>query len=173
MRRLEQAFVALNAWAVIVALAGMVLVVGSNVALRYATGHSLPWADEVARYLMIWMTFLGAGLALRRGGHVAISNLQDVLPGRAQVALRIALVAMLLAFFVFMIVTGQDYMTRMQYQKSPALRLPFIYIYAAMPIGFALLGVHLLLIARDFVRSGRYRDAPGNDTGRAPGAARG
>lgn len=172
MRRIEQAFLALNRWAVIAMLSGMVLVVGGNVALRYLTGHSLPWADEVARYLMIWMTFLGAGLALRRGGHVAISNLQDALPGRAPMVLRIGLVVILLAFFVFMIVTGQDYMTRMQYQKSPALRLPFIYIYAAMPIGFALLGVHLMLIARDFVCTGRYRDAPGGEA-EAPGAARG
>jgi len=173
MRRLEQAFVAVNKWAVVAMLAGMTLVVGSNVALRYLTSHSLPWADEVARYLMIWMTFIGAGLALRRGGHVAISNLQDVLPTRAQIALRAGIVLALLAFFVFMIVTGHDYMTRMQFQKSPALRLPFIYVYAAMPIGFALLGVHLVLIARGFILAGTYRDAPTGDGAAATGAASG
>ncbi|WP_111735444.1 TRAP transporter small permease [Roseovarius amoyensis] len=173
MRRLEQAFVALNKWAVIAMLAGMALVVGANVALRYLTNNSLPWADEVARYLMIWMTFVGAGLALRRGGHVAISNLQDVLPTRAQIILRTGIVLALLAFFIFMIVTGQEYMTRMQYQKTPALRLPFIYVYAAMPIGFALLGVHLLLIAREFILAGTYRDAPGTSGNLPTGAASG
>ncbi len=171
MRRLERALVALNKWAVIAMLAGMALVVGANVALRYTTNESLPWADEVARYLMIWMTFVGAGLALRTGGHVAITNLQDVIPSRAQIALRAGIVLVLLAFFLFMIWTGQDYMTRMQYQKSPALRLPFKYVYAAMPIGFALLAVHLLLIARPFIAAGTYRDAPDGEaqTGAASG----
>ncbi|MFD2740133.1 TRAP transporter small permease [Sulfitobacter aestuarii] len=173
MRRAEALFVALNRWAVIAMLAGMALVVGANVALRYTTNHSLPWADEVARYLMIWMTFTGAGLALRRGGHVAITNLQDVLPSPAQIALRGAIVLSLLAFFVFMIVTGYEYMTRMQYQRSPALRLPFKYVYAAMPIGFALLSVHLLLIARPLIALGHYRDAPRTDGPSATGAASG
>lgn len=171
MRRLERGFVALNRWAVILMLAGMAVVVGANVALRYTTNESLPWADEVARYLMIWMTFVGAGLALRTGGHVAITNLQDAIPTRAQIALRGLIALILLAFFLFMIWTGQDYMTRMQFQKSPALRLPFKYVYAAMPIGFALLSVHLLLIAQQFIMAGTYRDAPQGEaqTGAASG----
>lgn len=171
MNRLERGFVALNKWAVIAMIAGMALVVGANVALRYTTNNSLPWADEVARYLMIWMTFIGAGLALRTGGHVAITNLQDALPRRAQIVLRTGIVLILLAFFVFMIVTGQEYLTRMQYQKSPALRLSFKYVYAAMPVGFALMSVHLLLIARQFIMAGTYRDAPTGDA--LPGAANG
>lgn len=173
MRRLELVFLALNRWAVILSLVVMALVVGANVALRYTTNASLPWADEVARYLMIWMTFLGAGLALREGGHVAITNLQEALPGRAQIALRGGIVLMLLLFFLFMIVTGHEYLTRMQYQKSPALRLSFWYVYAAMPVGFALLSVHLLLIARPFIMAGTYRDAPQEADADATGAARG
>ncbi len=80
MKKLEHYFVTLNGWLLIAMMAGMTLVVGANIALRYSTGHSLPWADETARYLMIWMAFSGAGLILRSGGHVAITNLQDALP---------------------------------------------------------------------------------------------
>ena len=80
MKKLEHIFVALNGWALILMLTAMTVIVGANISLRYLTGHSLPWADEAARYLMIWMTFSGAGLVLRTGGHVAITNLQDALP---------------------------------------------------------------------------------------------
>ncbi len=48
-----------------------------NVVLRYTTGDSIVWAEEVARHLMIWVTFLGAGLVLRFGGHVAIDALHQ------------------------------------------------------------------------------------------------
>lgn len=158
MQRVERIFVALNGWALILGLSAMAVIVFTNVSLRYLTNNSIPWADEVARYLMIWMTFIGAGLVLRQGGHVAITNLSDLMTTRAQQALRGFIVLLLLAFFGFMVWVGHDYMTRMQFQRTPATRIPFSYIYAAMPIGFALLIVHLLLIARDFILAGHYRD---------------
>jgi TRAP-type C4-dicarboxylate transport system permease small subunit len=162
LKRIERAFVTLNGWALILMLSAMALVVGANIALRYLTSHSLPWADEVARYLMIWLTFIGAGLILRIGGHVAITNLQDALPTTGQKVLRAIIVLILLGFFGFMVYVGWQYAQRMQYQMTPALRLPFLYIYAAMPVGFALLIVHLLLIARPFISAGEYKPLDGS-----------
>ncbi len=165
MKRFEAIFVALNGLALIAILSAMPVIVGANIALRYLTGHSLQWADEAARYLMIWMTFGGAGLALRLGGHVAITNLQDALPGVAQKVLRAAIVAGLLVFFGFMVDVGIDYAQRMQFQVTPAMRIPFIYIYAAMPVGFALLIIHLLLIARPLIMAGTYKRPDSDDVG--------
>lgn len=175
MKKLEYIFVALNGWAVILMLSAMTLIVGANISLRYLTAHSLPWADEAARYLMIWMTFGGAGLVLRTGGHVAITNLQDSLPDLGQKLMRAALVLGLLVFFGFMVQVGLQYAQRMQFQVTPALRLPFLYVYAAMPVGFGLLIVHLLLIARGFVMAGTYKrvDDTGADSAALPGGANG
>ena len=175
MKKLEHYFVTLNGWLLIAMMAGMTLVVGANIALRYSTGHSLPWADETARYLMIWMAFSGAGLILRSGGHVAISNLQDALPSAGQKLLRGAIVLGLLMFFGFMVYVGLQYAQRMQYQVTPALRLPFLYVYAAMPIGFLLLMVHLLLITHPFITAGRYKraDDPDDAAATLPGGANG
>lgn len=155
-RQAERAFVALNAWAVILCLVAMSSVVFTNVGLRYLSGQSIPWADEVARYLMIWMTFLAAGLVLRQGGHVAITNLHDILPIRARIALRAAIVLLLLFFFAYMVVVGHQYMNRMGRQLTPATRISYWYIYLAMPVGFSLLIAHLLLIAPRFIRAGEH-----------------
>lgn len=168
MRKLENLFVALNGWILILMLSAMTLIVGANIALRYATAFSLPWADEAARYIMIWMTFFGAGLVLRTGGHVAITNLQDALPSMGQKILRGAVALCLLIFFAFMVYVGIQYAQRMQYQVTPALRIPFYYIYAAMPIGFSLLIIHLLLIARPFILAGEYKQSDEKDRGAAP-----
>ena len=175
VKRLEHAFVWLNGWVLILMLTAMAVIVGYNISLRYLTSHSLPWADEAARYLMIWLTFSGAGLILRTGGHVAITNLQDVIPSTAQKLLRALIVLTLLGFFVFMVQVGWQYAQRMQYQVTPALRLPFSYIYAAMPVGFGLLIAHLLLIAHPFVMSGSYKRLSSDETdeGALPGGANG
>ncbi len=168
MLRLERIFIWLNQAAVIGILTSMTLIVGANVALRYTTNHSLPWAEEAARYLMIWMTFLGAGLALRIGGHVAITNLHDVMGTTAQKLLRAAIVVGLLFFFGFMVYVGWQYMQRSQFQQTPALRLSFRYVYAAMPVGFGLMIIHLLLIVRPFILAGEYKQSDVS-----PGAANG
>ncbi len=162
LRKAEAAFVALNAALVILCLVAMSGVVFTNVGLRYLTNQSIPWADEVARYLMIWMTFLAAGLVLRQGGHVAITNLQDALPTRARQILRGAIVALLLGFFAYMVWVGQEYMTRMGRQLTPATRISFWYVYLAMPVGFALLIAHLLLIAPRFIRAGQRHEDEGD-----------
>lgn len=154
MGRIERAFVTLNGAVLVLGLAAMSIIVGWNVAGRYLTGNSLTWADEVARYSMIWLTFLGSGLALRHGAHAAITNGQDALPDRGQRILRLVILLVLFAFFGFMVWVGIDYMNRMAIQKSAALRVPMKWIYAAMPVGFALMAVHLALIAPQYLRAG-------------------
>jgi len=175
LKRLEQIFVLLNSWTLVLMLSAMAIIVGANISLRYLTAHSLPWADEAARYLMIWLTFTGAGLILRIGGHVAITNLQDGLPKTGQKLLRAAIVVTLLVFFGFMVHVGWQYAQRMQFQVTPALRLPFLYVYAAMPVGFVLLIVHLLLIARPFILAGDYKPLASSDSDQdaIPGGANG
>lgn len=154
MRRIENAFVTLNGAVLVIGLMAMCLIVGWNVAGRYLTGNSLTWADEVARYSMIWLTFLGSGLALREGAHAAITNAQDALTGTGQRVLRGAILLVLFGFFAFMVWVGLDYMGRMSVQKSAALQVPMKWIYAAMPTGFALMIVHLALIAPQYLRAG-------------------
>lgn len=129
-------------------------ILGWNVAGRYLTGNSLTWADEVARYSMIWLTFLGCGLALRHGAHAAITNAQDALPARGQLVLRGVILLILFGFFAFMVWVGIDYMNRTSIQRSAALQVPMKWIYAAMPVGFLLMILHLALVAPQYLRAG-------------------
>ena len=159
MARAERLFVAANRWALILALAAMSLLIFANVLLRYLTNNSIIWAEELARYLMIWMTFLGAGLVLRFGGHVAIDNIHRALPTRLARLLRVLLCLLLIAFFVAMIWQSIVYMQRMSFQTMPAMGFSFAYAYAAFPIGFGLLLVHLLLVMRSYVLHYRFMES--------------
>ena len=117
--------------------------------LRYTTNFSLVWAEEVARYLMVWMTFLGAGLGFAPAARSPSTICTRLclppaarLPGLDRRRPPI--------FFAVMIWFG--YSTRCacasRRRRRPASPSA---IYAAMPIGFALLIVHLLFIARRFI----------------------
>ena len=151
MSTFERLFLAANRWALIGLLTAMAVIIFTNVALRYLTDQSIEWAEEVARHLMIWLTFLGAGPVLRYGGHIAVENLQDALPSKGAVALRALIALLLLGFFGFMIGYGVLYVERAQYQTTAATQISFGWIYAAMPVGGVLLVVHWLLVVRGYL----------------------
>ncbi|MEY2618135.1 MAG: hypothetical protein RL522_1137 [Pseudomonadota bacterium] len=156
MKTFEKAVLAVNRWALILLMAAMSVIIFINVIDRYFDGEALPWAEEVARHMMIWLTFLGAGPVLRYGGHIAVENLQDTLPRAAAIALRALIALLLLAFFVFLIWWGLLYVQRAQFQTTAATQISFAYIYAALPIGGVLLVLHFLFIVRDYVLDRRF-----------------
>ncbi|PYZ99718.1 TRAP transporter small permease [Gammaproteobacteria bacterium 2W06] len=97
------------------------------------------WSEETARYLLIWLTFLGACLAYHRGRHIAVSVLADALPphGRRICQGLIALVT--IAFMSVLLQVGLDYMALQSFQQSAALRVPMSVVYAVMPISAAIM----------------------------------
>lgn len=155
-------------WLLVTLLSGMALIVFANVVLRYATNGSLVWAEEVARYAMVWLALLGAGPVLRTGGHIAIENLQDVLPQPAARAIRAAIVAALCGLGIGMVVMGIQYMQRAQYQLTASTQVSFAYVYAAMPVGGALLLWSTVAMAAGYVRERRF-DADETNAGHEEG----
>ncbi len=137
-------------WLIILILAAMAVMVFANVVLRFLTDNSILWVEEVSRYLMIWLTFLGAGLVLRYGGHIGIDTLQESFPKRA-VLLRGVIFVLLLGFFACMVWVGFAYASRTWAQTTPVLQIPVGFVYSAMPVGFMLLIVHLLMMARPYI----------------------
>jgi TRAP-type C4-dicarboxylate transport system permease small subunit len=144
-----------NRWIVIGILAAMAVMVFANVALRFLTDHSILWVEEVSRYLMIWLTFLGAGIVLRYGGHIGIDALQERLPRHAAL-IRGVIFVFLLAFFGVMVWLGVRYAMLTWGQTTPVMQIPVGAVYLAMPIGFVLLIVHLLVMAAPYVRERHF-----------------
>lgn len=133
---------------VITLLAAMVVLIGSQVAARYVVGVPLYWSEELARHLMIWLFFLGAVIALRRGAHLSIDLLPESLPPRGTVMLRGAVLLILGTFLTMMTWYGWDLAQRTMVQRASALHYPMGYVYAALPIsGFLMLLVTLERLA--------------------------
>jgi len=151
MKTFEKYFLAFNRWVLIVMLAVMSVIIFTNVVLRYTTSQSIEWAEEVARHMMIWLTFIGCGPVLRYGGHIAIENLQDILPNRVAQVLRAVIALLITAFCVFSIWFGMEYMDRTQYQSTPATQISFAWIYLALPLGMGMTLIHWLLIVRSYI----------------------
>jgi TRAP-type C4-dicarboxylate transport system permease small subunit len=154
----ERVLVTLNRWIIIAMMAVMVLLVFMNVVSRYIFNHSIIWAEEVSQYLMVWVAFLGAGLALRQGRHVAIEILQDRLPSKARRMTRHLVALLLILFMGILIILGFQFARFAWDQETPVLNIPQGIPYLAVPIGALLLMTHLFFLYRAYI-GGRY-DAP-------------
>jgi TRAP-type C4-dicarboxylate transport system permease small subunit len=120
---LDRWLLGINRWAVIALLAAMAVMVFANVALRFTTDYSILWVEEASRFTMVWLTFIGAGLVLRYGGHIGIDSLQQATPRLAPV-LRAVIVVVMALFFCAMLVIGVRYATLTWAQTTPVLEIP-------------------------------------------------
>lgn len=151
LKRAEELFVTLNSMVVGVLFFTMFLLVFGNVITRYVFNFSLNWSEELSRYLMVWMAYLGAGLALRAGSHVAIEIFQDLVPKPVRRAVRAFVGLVMLVFMGFLFVLGCQYVQFGMTQRTPALQWPTGWIYIAIPAGALAFMLHLLTMFRSYI----------------------
>ena len=150
--RFERYFVATNRAVIFLMMVVMTTLVFVNVVARYAFNFSIIWAEEVSQYLMIWIAYLGAGLALREGRHVAIEMLHDRLPIALGRKVRMVVGSLLLAFLGVVTVLGFQFAVFVWNQETPVLNISLGIPSLAIPIGTLLFAVHLVLMF------GKYAD---------------
>ena len=149
--RFERYLVAANRWVIFLMMAVMATLVFVNVVTRYVFNFSIIWAEEVSQYLMIWIAYLGAGLALREGRHVAVEMLQDRLPTALGRRLRIAVGGLVLIFLGVVTVLGFQFAVFVWNQETPVLNISLGIPSLAIPIGTLLFALHLILMFRNYV----------------------
>lgn len=149
--RIDHGVRLVNRSLMIATLALMSVIVFGAVMVRYTSDISIPWAEEIARYLMIWLTFLGIGPVLRVGGHVAIESLQDGLPAGGARLLRLLVLVICTGFCVLLSWSGIMLMDRTVYQTTAVTEISFAWVSAAVPVGSLLSLWHLAAFARNYV----------------------
>ena len=121
-----------------VVLAVMTLAVFGAVLLRWV-GLALDGIDEVPRYLFVWLVMIGAAAAMYRGQHTTLEYFRDRLPPRARAVASVITYGAGIAVFLSFIKTSFVLVPNSQLQISAGLGLPLGYVYAAMPLGAALI----------------------------------
>lgn len=139
-RRYDQVTTAL------LALAGFAMfgIAISNALLRYLFASPLVWAEELSRYAMIWGTLIGVAVAYRVGQHVAITLFADILPSKLLLLFRFTCHLLVLVTCALMIQSGWMQIMLLGGVAAPSSGLTIGWIYAAVPIGSALLAIEAI-----------------------------
>ena len=122
-----------------VMLAVMSVVVFLQVIFRFVIKASLPWSEELSRYLLVYITYFGCAYGIKTGAHLGVEAFVLILPKTVQKAINVLVQIGGLVVCVLILKFGADIvMSQMQSgQLSPAMRLPMWTIYSAIPIGMA------------------------------------
>jgi TRAP-type C4-dicarboxylate transport system permease small subunit len=125
-------------------MAAMIVDIFVQVVFRYGLESSLSWSEELARYLFVWVIFVGTSVAVRRGQHIALTAITEALP---ELLRCFAAALTLVAFIVFLLVltwASIPLIANARSTISSELEVPIAWVYVAAPIGSLLSVLHLV-----------------------------
>lgn len=132
--------------AITILLGTMILVVFLQIIFRFVIKGSLPWSEELSRYLMVWAVFIGASIGAKEGAHIGVEAFVSMLPSRLKrfaifmAGMFSVLFCITVAFLSvkvvnFLIISGQ---------RSPAMEIPIFWAYLAITVGSVLMGIRFI-----------------------------
>lgn len=141
-------------WAIIVLLSAMSVLVFVSTFTRYVFFYPITWGEEAARYMMVWLAYIGASAGLKRGSHLGVEAFVTVLPKSWRPFLNVLRYLIIIVFNALVVLLARQIMANQMLtgQTSPALAIPIYFAYAAVPVGAVLMTLrsiqHIVLILR-------------------------
>lgn len=115
-----------------------------QVVTRYILNAPLPWTDELAAHLLVWMVFIGAVGVHRHDTHVRLEMLDEWAPPVVVNVIRLIFDVIVLITLILFVKSGIDLYQSMRFDKLPALRWPLRNIMVIAPIASSIMVVYTL-----------------------------
>ena len=155
MRKLYAGLHVVEGWVLAIAVIVMAVATIANVVARNLTGTTLAATEELNRFLIVLICFVGLSYAAGEGRHIRMTALSDALPVRARRWLMVvvsgstAFLLLVLAWFAAQYALSVD-------RRSPVLGIPLGWVYLVAPVGLLLGAFQYTLAAlRNALASGR------------------
>lgn len=113
----------------------------ANTVLRYITGSSLQWANEVPELLFPWLVMAGVVIAAQHGAHIATTFLMEALPEAARRVVATLAWVVVAGLYATLALATFRMLDIVHDEKTPILQLPGSITYACVMVGMVLLGL--------------------------------
>lgn len=138
-----------------IGLLASIVLVFINVVLRYIFKSSSTWIEEVVRYLIIWVTFIGSAVCFRKGSHMGIDLIFSLTKGPLKKGIEIFGLIASFIFMIFLFKYGMELVmfTKQTGQITPAIEIKLFWVYIGIPLGAFLSGMDILKVLFDKIKS--------------------
>ena len=118
----------------------MTILIFIQVFMRYVMQSSLSWSEELARYVFIWLIYIGVSHGAQTMRYIKIEAAMGLFPKKVRPYITIVgdVLFLLFALFIFIIGFHLSFRIMQMGQSSPALRMPMWMVYAAPAVGYGL-----------------------------------
>jgi len=140
-----------------VLLVALVITTSLQVFTRYVINAPFTWTEELAKMLFIWITFLGSAIIAKRSAHISIDFVTQLLPSSPRRLVLAVGQTISVAVLLILGIKGVRLLQITGASESPALSVPWVYVYAAFPLGMFLMAARY---AHGLVRLIHGTDAP-------------
>ena len=134
-------------WIVVLMLGVMSVVVFMQVIFRYVFHAALPWSEELARYIMVWTTFLGASLGIRYKALIGMEVLMNAVPKLVKRSVREFVTLFQILFLAVVLYYGAKMTIMTNNQVSAAMLIPMSWAYLGIPVGMGLMILNTIAVA--------------------------
>ena len=118
----------------------MILIIGGQVILRYIFKFTPRWSEELALVFMIWFSFLGMAIGVKKGIHISIEYFMNLLPLKIKKYINILDEIIIIFFGGVLLIKGYELSEMMLMSRMPSLGVPTTVQYAVVPIaGFLMI----------------------------------
>lgn len=122
-----------------------VIIIFLQVVMRYVFGNSLPWSEELARYLFIWMIYIGVSYGVKRRKHLNVDSFAMLFQKKGKAVIGIISNSLFLIFALIMTYFSFNIMAEIT-RESAALQIPMEWVYAAPAVGMMLTVFRLIQV---------------------------
>lgn len=121
---------------------------------RYALDNSAAWTEEIARYLLIIVTFVGGAMATRKNTHIHLEFLYRFLPPKVGRVLSTLVDLVRVVFLVYATYLSALLVPKMQFMNMTVVDFPMSYVYGMVTFGFAMMSYRAIVLAIRHWRQG-------------------
>lgn len=121
-------------YVVVALLLGMVFTIFAQVVTRYVFKMPLTWSEEIARYMFIWLIFLGSAIAVGKKSHIIIDIAITHIPEKFATYTNMLVNVLIVIYIVVITYSGFLVLPVVTSSFSSALQISYVYIYAAVPV---------------------------------------
>lgn len=145
MNKIDALLLKCEEWVAVILAVAMIAVIFAQVISRTFLGTPLSWSEELGRYMFVWLSFLGASIALYYGSHLGIDTIVQMIPKKARNFMILITHILVLMLLYVMLNEGMTLVAKTAMQKSAAMRIPMSYAYAAIPVSAILMIFHTVV----------------------------
>lgn len=160
MEKLKKLINHFEGYCCVVFLAAMSLVVFIQVVCRFVLKASLPWSEEVSRYLLVWTTFMGGAYGVQQGAHIGVEAFMLLFPKKFRKVISILTMVCGLVLCAIIFKYGMDIVSSQlaKGQLTPAVRIPIGYMYLAIPVGMVFFIIRYAINIINAIKNWSNRD---------------